>query len=945
MSGNPRTIFARSKQTTLLTVAMATVAATVTAAAAPAPAPTPTALIAASQRGVNLTASTSPYQLLQDAIDTLLPAVVNTFGAKPTITLQSLLSQIPPDLLTDVLNANGGAINVSSLLGTLGTSGTSLNSTVTDAITSALTDYLSSATTGSGASALTSALSSAISSAVAAKLNSLKISAAGFSLSLADIVGSSGVTNIANGVANTVAGSIVSNLGSILPTPSQLADDITPALPNLLNTVLNSANLTDADGNFQLGNLLNLLGVNLGTIADANALTVTTAGPLFTAARLFGGVDLGWVPGTETAIAKSVNSTGYLDVGTATLKANLADALSDALSDGSLASSLGTDLTPVLNTIVGQIVDNATGNLESDLTSSINGALSGLNYSYKIFGQTISIPVGSALQSAVDPLIGGLASSLNSGLQGSVSGAIDGAIGSATGSISDALNTAVTGAIDAIPDEDLADVRIPIVIGTGLGAFSAGAAYKDVLAQLSSQPGGVDYTGTNPLLGSLTVLPEILLNNAGRANGGLLARFSSILKLFGVDAVTPDVSISSSGGTAVGDTGLALGGANLVPIKVDATAEYQLMSDFAAWPNPFTLVNNVTAALLPTYLLRGLDANGAVGQLTTQLESLVSGLAGQSSVDPNIYLTLAAHTLPMLEPIYLVGDALNLLGLKPVGNVADGLANALSPVLTSLVNLGYSDAYWDPTTGQYERTLDSAAKQVQFGTLPKVNWSQVLPNLVKSLVTGIQKAFTSDNSQPNALKSVISALNGGLNVNTLLSGLTGAATSAVAATTPAATAAVVATPPSGSAANSLVSTAAVKALPATSPDKSDTAGANPDTAVTDTSTTDTSTTTLTKAQRKAQWRAKRAAAKAAQDATAGDGGTSGTDGTSSGTTDGSNTGTKHSHRDGHKGAHQGTHQANASSGTGDSNSNSNGTGAKGNSTKHHGKSGAHKHAA
>lgn len=946
MIETPHTVFARSKKTVLLSVAMATVAATVTAAAVPAPAPTPPALIAASQRGVNLTASTSPYQLLQDVIDAVLPTVVNTFGAKPTVTLQSLLAQVPPDLLTDVLNANGGAINVSSLLSTLGASGSDLNTTVTNAITSALTDYLNSATTGSGAAALTSELSSAISSAVASKLNSFKISVAGFNLSLADIVGSSGVTSIANGVANTVAGNIVANLSSILPTPEQLAGDLTPALPNLLNTVLSTANLTDANGNFQLGNLLNLLGVNLSSIEGANALTVTSAGPLFTLARLFGGVDLGWVPGTETAIAKSVNSTGYLDVGTATLKANLAAALAGALSDGTLASSLTDDLTPVLNTVIGQIVDNATGNLESDLTSSINGALSGLNYTYKITipfvgTKTITVPVGSALQSAVDPLISGLASSLNGGLQGSVSGAIDGAIGSATGSISDALDSAVNDAIAAIPDEDIANVRIPIVIGTGLGAFSAGAAYKDVLAQLSSQPGGADYTGTNSLLGSLTLMPELLLNNAGRANGGVLARFASILKLFGIDAVTPDVAISSSGGTAIGNTGLALGGANLIPIKIDATAEYQLMSDFAAWPNPFTLVNNVAATVLPTYLLRGLNAGGALSQVTTQLESLVSGLASQNSVDPNIYLTIAAHTLPMLEPLYLVGDVLNLTGLKPVGNVVDGLANALSPALTSLVNLGYSDAYWNPATGQYERTLDTAATKVQFGTLPNVNWSQVVPNLLKSLVTGFQKAFTSDNSQPNALQTVISGLSGGSiadDIGKVLSGVTGAASTATTATTQTLSAAVVAG--GNTTGTNTLMAAAVKTGTSTSEKSATSDDTGTDPSASDTGSKDT---TQTKAQRKAEWQTKRAAAKAARDAgtgTNGDTATAGPDGTSGGSTDGTaGTGTKHSH----KGEHKGEHGMKASAGSGDSNSNNDGT--KGNSVKHHGKSGTHKHAA
>ncbi|MGB8405969.1 MAG: hypothetical protein WCE30_18060, partial [Mycobacterium sp.] len=778
MSPNNLAIGANTRRMALLGVAAATVAATV----ATTTVPTPPALLAESHHSVSLTGAVSPYQQLQNVVDTVLPALVNTFGGKPKVTLQSLLSQIPSSLLTDVLNANGGAINVNSLLTSIGfgNTGSSLNSAITGALASALGGLLTTATTGTGATTLISELSSAIASAVGSTLNGLSITVpvpglGNQTIGLSSILDSTGINNLVTSVANLVAGGLVTDLTGLLPNTSQLASDLLPALPNVLDTILTSANLTDASGNIKLGNLLNLLGVNLSGIQTANALTVTSAGPLFTAARLFAGVDLGWVPGTETAVANSVNSTGYLDVGTSTLKTNLADALSGVLGDGSLASSLGTDLTPALTSIISQIVGSSTANLQSDLTSALNSALAGLNLS--IIGLTI--PVGTLLQSAVDPLIGGLVSGLTSGLQGTVSSAVSGVISGTTGSISGALNTAVTAAINAIPNLSVADLRVPIVIGSGLGAFSAGAAYKDVLAELSAQPGGANFAGTNPVAGSLTILPELLLNNAGRANGGLLARFSSILKLFGINAVTPDVATSSSGGTAIGSTGLALGGANLLPVKVDATVEYQLMSDFAAWPDPFTLVNNL-ASLIPTYMLRGLDTSAAIGQVTTALQSLVSGLTGQQSVNPNIYLTVAAKTLPLLEPMYLVGDVMNLVGLRPVATFVNDLANAMSPALTSLVNLGYSDAYWDPTTGTYQRTLQSAAQQVQFGTLPHINWSQVLPNVLNSLVKGFQTAFTANAPVPNAIKAVLSGLSGG--VNGLLSGLLGGLTSLGAAT-------------------------------------------------------------------------------------------------------------------------------------------------------------------
>lgn len=761
------------------TTVMVTTATVAAATATAAVVPTPPALLAQEQqlieqRNVSLAAASSPYEQLQHVVNTLFPALVNTFGAQPRVTLDTLLAQVPGSLLTDLINANGGTVNVNTLLTTLGLNepGSGLNAAVTAAISSALTDFLSSATTGENAAALQAQLRTAIAAAVDAQLRAVSVSVRPVSwlpavtIRLVDVVGSDGVTNIANGVAGSVAGSIMNNLTTILPTADELTAELTPLLPDLLTTLFNAADLADAQGNFQLGNLLDLVGLNLSSLADSGALTMTTAGPLFTMARLLAGVDLGWVPGTQSAIADSVNSTGYLDLGTSTLKTNLAAALADALADGSLAADLGTVLTPALNGIVAQIVSNATETVEADLTDSIRSALSGLNF--RVSG--VNVPVGNLLFGALQPLIGDLADNLSGQLQGNVSDLVGGLVESGTGSIGDALNQAVDGAIGAIPDQEIASVRIPIIIGTGMGAFSAGAAYRDVLAQLSAQPGGIDYAGTNPLLGSLTILPAILLNNAGRANGGIMARFADLFQLLGIDGITPDVAIGSSGGTPIGDTGLSLGGANLVPVKVDATVQYQLMSDFAAWANPLTLLNNLAAGALPTYMLRGIDAGAAVGQLTDALEALVGDLADQESPNTNIYLTVRSNTLPMLEPLYLVGDALRLVGLAPVANIVNGLANALSPALTSLVNLGYSDAFFNEATGAYERTLDTAATPVRFGAMPNVDWNQVLPNVLRQFAGGFHTAMTTDNNTaPNALSGIGDLLGG--NIDKVLGGL------------------------------------------------------------------------------------------------------------------------------------------------------------------------------
>ncbi|WP_131809947.1 beta strand repeat-containing protein [Mycolicibacterium mucogenicum] len=872
MAGSHREVDVRGSRLALLGVA----AATATATAVVAPAPTPTALLAQTHRAVNLTAATTPYQVFQNTVDAVLPALVNQFGRKPTVTLQTLLAQIPPSLLTDVLNANVGNINVPSLLNLLspdlvagltsqvGAGTTSqLSTAISAAVSSALNTALSGLTGGSFLSTLQTGLVSALVGPLQTLLGGLSITVpiVGIPLNLSGLLNVSGLattvanlvatdligqltTGVTSGLNGSLSGSVLTNgLGTTLT--GALSGIVTGNLGDLVNPLLQAAGFQDAAGNIGVGTLLDLAGLNVGSLVDSNAISVTTAGPAFTLARLLG-VDVGWTPGTETAIADRVNNTAYLTLGTDTLKNALATNLTNALNTGALAtsltpiltnaltstltSSLTTSLTTALTGALTSTVDGTVGStstLTTALTTAISTAVGDLGLSYT---PLVGLPIDltSTVVNALNPLIGGLVNGLTSGTAIStlvdntvsstvtsvvgtvVSGATSGLSGTVSGALTGVLSSAVLGVVNAIPSLEVGSVRIPIVVASGLGAFSAGAAYRDVLAKLSSQPGGLDYTGAASIAGSLTLLPEILLNNAGRANGGVLARFSSFLRMLGINAVTPDVAITSSGGTAVGGTGLAPGGANLVPVKIDATVEYQPLSDFAAWANPVTLLNNLAAGLMPTYILRGVDQATAAGQLITQLESVVTNLASGGSANTNIYLTAAANHLPLLEPVYLAGDALNLVGLTPVGQVAYRFGNALSPVLTSLVNLGYSDAYWDPASGQYLRTVNTAATPVQFGTLPHIDWSKVVPRLMTSLVTGFEKAFTGPVSMPNAISQAISVISKGGNLLSLgaLPSTTAATPSAVptAATTPTGTTA---------AANKTKAPAAIAAVPTT----------------------------------------------------------------------------------------------------------------------------------
>jgi len=326
---------------------------------------------------------------------------------------------------------------------------------------------------------------------------------------------------------------------------------------------------------------------------------------------------------------------------------------------------------------------------------------------------------------------------------------------------------------------NLVALRAVAVVGFGLGAYAAGAAYEQVLADLPNQPGGAAYDGDPFLLGSLTLLPLVLIRNPGRPNGGLFARLYPLGDLVGINTVTPETSVTSSVNednllnVPVLNTGLVLGGANLLPVKLDFGWEYDPLSDFAAWPNPFTVANNLVAGLVPTYLLRGLDLSELLGSAFEQLEPQLEGILDGLLTEPlavNLYFTVPAPSLPLLEPLYLATDFINLF--TPGFTFNNPVATALNPLLTSLVNLGYTDAYWDADQARYDRTLTEANIPTAFGTLPAINWAEVPANLLTAAVRGFQQALAegliSTDPRPNALRALLRLL--GLDLDAPLGG-------------------------------------------------------------------------------------------------------------------------------------------------------------------------------
>jgi hypothetical protein len=194
------------------------------------------------------------------------------------------------------------------------------------------------------------------------------------------------------------------------------------------------------------------------------------------------------------------------------------------------------------------------------------------------------------------------------------------------------------------------------------------------------------------------------------------------------------------------------------------------------------MANSVMGAMLPTYLLRGIDTSNLSPQLLAQIQAALGGaLDLNNPLALNLYLTLPTNSLPLLEPLYLASDVTNLMTLGAFANMNPfGMfANALAPAMTSLVNLGYTDVVRNPD-GTYTRTLDEAGVPTPFMSFPDINWGLVPGDVIHSLVNGFQKEFFSGHptpGTPNAITGLLKLLTGVLGplggLGDLLNGLPG----------------------------------------------------------------------------------------------------------------------------------------------------------------------------
>ncbi|KUI38605.1 hypothetical protein AU194_08945 [Mycobacterium sp. GA-2829] len=331
-----------------------------------------------------------------------------------------------------------------------------------------------------------------------------------------------------------------------------------------------------------------------------------------------------------------------------------------------------------------------------------------------------------------------------------------------------------------VPDIPLANgVRIPIVVGFGLGALSTGLAYPQIR----------DYFTSEEQRDILTILPLLLLRNWGRADGGIAARFAPLLdplvRLFGYESVvTPDVENDADyvnigtepltaaqvlaltgvlaplpipaaqkaaliGALTIGLPDISIPTGGLIPIKIDATAEYDPFSDFPAWPNPVSLANSVAAGLFPTYLLRGGDVAALAPQLAAALPGIIGGLLDEDGAI-NIFLTIPSDRQPILEPFRYPADVANFFTGGAFG-FTNPFADAIEPAIKILGNLGYTNVVQNPTAAQlaagidpYDRDFSNNYGQdyAPFFTFPdNVDWGQVPGDVIEALVDGVRDAF------------------------------------------------------------------------------------------------------------------------------------------------------------------------------------------------------------
>lgn len=274
------------------------------------------------------------------------------------------------------------------------------------------------------------------------------------------------------------------------------------------------------------------------------------------------------------------------------------------------------------------------------------------------------------------------------------------------------------------------------VIGYGQGAYATSQAYRAMLESaegntrpgydpvqgagplLNENPAGVTITGNNPIVpvnpagppavpdytvtnpGTVIdqeLLTLTLLRNPSRPNGGLYPRLPLLSSaLLGVPAdqlATP------------GAQNFTVDGRTYTVVKLDATFEYDLLSDAPTQANPVAWANSLAASIFLTNLITGFDPSSPGG---------TPGLKTYTAPDGTVYLTITPPNgqLPLLAPLRLPSQLLSLVGGP---SIPTPFADSVEPLLTMLTNIAYTDVVRN-ADGTYSRSLDQFDQVTPLGT-------------------------------------------------------------------------------------------------------------------------------------------------------------------------------------------------------------------------------------
>jgi PE-PPE domain-containing protein len=201
----------------------------------------------------------------------------------------------------------------------------------------------------------------------------------------------------------------------------------------------------------------------------------------------------------------------------------------------------------------------------------------------------------------------------------------------------------------------------------------------------------------------------VLIANPGRANGGILPRFSPLFNLVGIDPLSGNVEPY---------TRCELTTCRIyAPTKNDVTWAYEFFSDFPITPNPFSIANSIAAAIFVTNLL------GETADFSYESNQ-------------NTYTTRQPNDLALLEPVRLPTRLLGMIGI----NLPNPIADALQPALTILVNIGYTDVQTPSEGGTYNRTYDQFNTNKPFlseSPLTLDEYLRVPGDVIEALINGI----------------------------------------------------------------------------------------------------------------------------------------------------------------------------------------------------------------